>query len=163
MRSSFKSKIVVLDEAGLASTEQIHGLLSLSKELKFRLMMLGDVKQLGVVETGKLFHYLQEHGFNAVSMNSIKRQQNKELLKSVVLAESAVDSGLKDSKKLISKSFEVLGEKNILDLSKHNQSKVYSNEDFACALYDKWKELNCARRHSICYCSISSYATLSER
>lgn len=92
----YQQQAKFLDEAGLASTEQIHGLLTLSKELKFHLMMLGDVKQLGGVETGKPFHYLQEHGFNTVSMSTIKRQQNKELLKSVVLAESAVDAEMKN-------------------------------------------------------------------
>jgi hypothetical protein len=50
MKAEFRNKIVVLDEASLSATTQIHGLLKLANELDIRLALIGDEKQLRAAE-----------------------------------------------------------------------------------------------------------------
>ncbi len=83
MKSEMKDKIIVLDEASLASTNQINSLLKVVQKLESRLIMVGDVKQLDAVESGKPFEQLQRAGMKTVVMDEIIRQRDMEL-KSVV-------------------------------------------------------------------------------
>ena len=46
MQQEFKKITVFVDEASLVGTRQMHDLLKLSEILKFRVVLIGDTKQL---------------------------------------------------------------------------------------------------------------------
>ncbi len=79
MKREMKKTILVLDEASLASTNQINSLLKVVNKLDVRLVMVGDVKQLGAIEAGKPFYQLQKAGMKTVVMEQIIRQKDMEL------------------------------------------------------------------------------------
>tara|TARA_B100000965_G_scaffold406778_1_gene448483 strand:- start:35095 stop:36507 length:1413 start_codon:yes stop_codon:yes gene_type:complete len=56
-----KNSIFVLDEAGMASTKQMHGLLSLAKKTDSRVLLVGDTKQHSGVEAGDALAILEQH------------------------------------------------------------------------------------------------------
>ena len=74
MKDDLSNKLVILDEASLASSKEIRSLLTISKRLDFKVAMIGDAKQQHGVEAGKPFYYLQEHGMNTAIQRNIKRQ-----------------------------------------------------------------------------------------
>ncbi len=76
MRADLANTIVVVDEASLSSTGQINALLKLSIELDFRIVLVGDSKQLNAVEAGKPFEQLQNAGMQTAVMDDIIRQKN---------------------------------------------------------------------------------------
>jgi conjugative relaxase-like TrwC/TraI family protein len=82
MQSKFKKSIVFVDEASLVGTRQMHDLLNLSEILKFRVVLIGDTKQLGAVEAGKPFEQLLDV-VNSVKLDTILRQKDKEHIKAV--------------------------------------------------------------------------------
>jgi len=91
MESDFKNKLVILDEASMASTTQMHGLLKVANELNIRLVLVGDKKQLGAIEAGKPFAQLQKAGMKTAIMEEIKRQTNSVLRDAVYDCINAVD------------------------------------------------------------------------
>ena len=125
------AKLVILDEASLCSNMEVKKLLELSKKKDFRLLMLGDSKQQGGVEAGKPFVLLQKHGMRTAKMTEVKRQKNKELLNAVYAAQKAVDSRF--AKKHLEQSLNNV--KNVINIGEAK------NEDFALAVYKKFKEL----------------------
>ena len=92
MKAELANKVVVLDEASLASTKEVRRLGTLAKELQFRVVMIGDARQQGGVEVGKPFYYLQEHGMDTAIMRDVKRQEEARLLQAVYKAEKTVDN-----------------------------------------------------------------------
>lgn len=117
MRSDLRNAIVVLDEASLASTGQMHALAKLSNILQFRVIPIGDLKQLDAVEAGKPFYQLQKSGMKIAIMGDLIRQKNT-LLKSTVYDAingdiKAAMSKLKDNIIEPSKSFENLIDRRI--------------------------------------------------
>ena len=79
MAREFKDKIVVVDEASMISSHQMHHLLTISKELNFRLVLVGDKNQLPSVEAGIPFNLLQQNGMQTAQMTEIIRQNNNNL------------------------------------------------------------------------------------
>lgn len=79
MQQDFKNKIVIVDEASMISTTQMKNLLTISKELNFKLVLVGDRKQLDSVEAGVPFFELQRNGMALAEMREILRQKNSEL------------------------------------------------------------------------------------
>jgi conjugative relaxase-like TrwC/TraI family protein len=79
MQQDFKNKIVIVDEASMISTTQMKNLLTISKELNFKLVLVGDRKQLDSVEAGVPFFELQRNGMALAEMREILRQKNLEL------------------------------------------------------------------------------------
>ena len=140
MKRSFNHKIIVLDEASLTSTEQISGLITLSSKFNFKVVMLGDVKQLGSVEAGKPFYYLQEQGLSTVVMNNIMRQRDRSLLSSVYKAEMSVDKNRSEAASAIYASLKSIRRENIIDLSERIKDNGITNQDLATAVYQKWLE-----------------------
>ena len=79
MQQDFKNKIVVVDESSMISTTQMKNLLTIAKELNFKLILVGDRKQLDSVEAGVPFFELQRNGMTLVDMKEIFRQTNPNL------------------------------------------------------------------------------------
>ena len=77
MQSDFRNKVVVVDEASMISTNQMKDLLTISKELNFKLILLGDHQQLDSVEAGTPFYELQRSG----QMNAIKTAKMTEIIR----------------------------------------------------------------------------------
>lgn len=77
MTEDFKNTIVVVDEASLASTNQITALMKLSQELNFKVVYIGDTKQLNGVEAGKPFWIAQRAGIATAIMDETKRYTNE--------------------------------------------------------------------------------------
>lgn len=80
--------ILVIDEAGMASSKQIESLLKSAAQYESRVVLVGDTQQLKAVEAGRPFAQLQEHGMTTAGMSEIQRQKNPELKKAVELAAS---------------------------------------------------------------------------
>src|SRR5215510_1272896 len=70
------SRLVVLDEASLASTKHIHKLIRLL-EPDEKLVVVGDVRQHQAVEAGSPFQQLQEHGMTTAALTEIVRQPDE--------------------------------------------------------------------------------------
>jgi len=85
MRELFKNKIIVVDESSMISTNQMRNLLKIASELNFRLILVGDRRQLDSVEAGIPFYEMQRNGMIFADMKKIIRQKNPDL-KSAVYA-----------------------------------------------------------------------------
>lgn len=76
-----KNLIVILDEASLTSNKEMQKLLSVTEKLGARLVMVGDVKQMGAIEAGKPFYLMLAHGMKSACMTENVRFKNPETLK----------------------------------------------------------------------------------
>ena len=80
-------QVLIVDEAGMLSLQQMEALLSKSMALNNRLILVGDVKQLSAVEAGAPFRLLQERSELRVGViDENLRQQTPELKRAVDLA-----------------------------------------------------------------------------
>lgn len=141
LKAKYQKTLVVLDEASLASTSQVNKLLKLSNALGFRLVMVGDYRQLGAIPSGKPFYYLQSNGMNTCIMDEINRQENKQLLKNVYLAESAVGKKEKQAAKILGQIMENLKD-NVIDISKLKEtSKDPESINMETVVYKSWVSL----------------------
>ena len=85
VRERMKHTVLVVDEASLASTEQMRNLLTAATALRLpRVVLVGDEKQLDGVDAGKPFSQLRKAGMATAVMDDILRQQNRTLKKTVV-------------------------------------------------------------------------------
>lgn len=82
MQQEFKKSAVFVDEASLVGTRQMHDLLKLSEILKFRVVLIGDTKQLSAVEAGKPFEQMLEI-VKSVKLTKIIRQHAGEHIKAI--------------------------------------------------------------------------------
>lgn len=73
------SAIVVVDEAGMVGTRDMHGVLTRVEKAGARAVLVGDVGQLKAVSGGAPFEQLQSHGLSTVRVTEIVRQRNPEL------------------------------------------------------------------------------------
>jgi len=96
-QNTFKKSIVFVDEASLMGTRQLHDLLNLSEILKFRVVLIGDTKQIGAVEAGRPFEQLLKKTIKSVKLDTILRQRDKEHVKAV---SEAANSKILDSFKI---------------------------------------------------------------
>ncbi|MFN7476102.1 MAG: MobF family relaxase [Burkholderiales bacterium] len=78
--------LLVVDEAGMTSSSQMHQILTAAKESKCRVVLVGDTAQLGAVEAGKPFAQLQKNGMSTSLISKIQRQRNPDLKHAVELA-----------------------------------------------------------------------------
>ena len=76
-----KNLLIVLDEASLASNKEMYQLLTVTEKLGARLVLVGDVKQMGAIEAGKPFYLLLGHGMKSACMTENVRFKNPETLK----------------------------------------------------------------------------------
>jgi ATP-dependent exoDNAse (exonuclease V) alpha subunit len=67
----------------MASSKQMHGILTAAKEANCRVVLIGDTAQLAAVEAGKPFAQLQANGMATALVGQIQRQKNP-LLKQAV-------------------------------------------------------------------------------
>lgn len=72
-------KLVIVDEAGKLSAKDSHALLMRSHSEGFRLLLIGDPKQLSAVEAGSPFKALLENGMQTAVLNDFLRQKNSDL------------------------------------------------------------------------------------
>jgi conjugative relaxase-like TrwC/TraI family protein len=145
MRSDFQNKILILDEASLSSTTQIHELLKVVNELNIRLLLVGDKKQLGAVEAGKPFTQLQKAGMQAATMGDIQRQTNKVLRDIVYDAVNAVD--IKD-KYYIEKAIGKIGN-NLIEANVDMLAGIAANKWLALSAIERENTLITAPSHVI--------------
>jgi conjugative relaxase-like TrwC/TraI family protein len=75
--------LIVLDEAGLASTKQLYSLAKLVKQSRARLLLVGDSGQHSSVEAGDAFRMLLK--YSSIERTKIKQvmRQNKDAMKGV--------------------------------------------------------------------------------
>jgi len=78
--------LLIVDEAGMASTRQMHTILSEAAAAGCRVVLVGDTGQLQSVEAGKPFAQLQAHGMHTAAVSQIQRQKNPRLKHAVELA-----------------------------------------------------------------------------
>lgn len=85
-RGSLSKTVFIVDEASMLSSSQGHELIKRIESTQARLVFVGDKAQLPSVNNGRLFGLTQEYGIEAVVMNEIVRQKNKQALQSVIHA-----------------------------------------------------------------------------
>jgi ATP-dependent exoDNAse (exonuclease V) alpha subunit len=78
--------LLIIDEAGMVSTNQMLSILREATAAKCRVLLLGDVAQLQSVEAGRPFAQLQAAGMSTAFVIDILRQKNPELKAAVELA-----------------------------------------------------------------------------
>lgn len=76
---SDKPELIILDEASMASTHQMHDLMKRADKLNKRLMLVGDQQQLPSVENGSPYALLQSEGMATAKLKQIMRQKAKDL------------------------------------------------------------------------------------
>ena len=87
MSREARNTMIVVDEASLASTQQVRDLLKITDTLNYqRVVLVGDVKQLDAVDAGKPFHQLQDAGMTTAVMDEIMRQRDLNLKGAVIEA-----------------------------------------------------------------------------
>ena len=69
-------EVWVVDEASMLSARDAERLLALADNAKARLVLVGDVAQLGSVEAGRAFGQLQDAGMPTLVLDEIVRQSN---------------------------------------------------------------------------------------
>lgn len=76
-------KIWIVDEASMLSTEKMHKLVTAAEKRDARLIVVGDVRQLGSVEAGAVFRQLQQAGMATERLETIVRQTSDPMRQSV--------------------------------------------------------------------------------
>lgn len=79
MQERFRNTIVLVDESSMISTDQMKNLLTIASELKFKLILVGDRRQLDSVEAGIPFYEMLRNGMPFTDMREILRQKNDNL------------------------------------------------------------------------------------
>jgi len=126
-------QVWVVDEASMLSAKDMNKLLSAAEQKGAKVVLVGDVKQLGSVEAGAAFRQLQEHGMTTFKLDEVVRQTNSQLKGAVydaiegkaneALAKLAKDGGVKQ---ILGKSDERLAAmaKDYLSLSANDRAKT---------------------------------------
>ncbi len=78
-----QQEVILVDEAGMISTRSAQQLLEKAHELKSRVILIGDTKQLSAVSPGAPFKLLQEAGLPTATIDQNLRQRDP-FLKQVV-------------------------------------------------------------------------------
>ena len=82
-----REEILVIDEAGMLSTQQMVALIEKAQDLNSRLILVGDTKQLSAVQAGAPFRLLQERSqLQTVTIDENLRQVTPQLKEAVDLA-----------------------------------------------------------------------------
>lgn len=83
---SDKPQLWIVDEASMLSAKQTAALLDGAKAVGARVLLVGDVQQLGSVEAGAAFRQLQDAGMKTVVLDEIVRQTSEHAKESVYAA-----------------------------------------------------------------------------
>lgn len=78
-------QVWIVDEAGVASARQLRDLLRVADRRGARVILVGDVRQLGSIEAGRAFAQVQERALT-VKLEEIVRQRNETLREGVYAA-----------------------------------------------------------------------------
>ena len=81
-----ESTVIVIDEAGLVPTRQMHATLQIAERFDSRVVLSGDVQQLKAIEAGRPFAQLQANGMQTAIVDQIQRQRTPDLKPAVELA-----------------------------------------------------------------------------
>jgi len=76
----------IVDEASLLSSRDTAKLLDIAEKQDARVLLVGDVKQLGSVEAGTAFKQLQSEGMETAKLGEILRQTNSSTKEAVLAA-----------------------------------------------------------------------------
>jgi len=79
-----KNDIVVVDEAGMVSLRDMHGVLAAVEKAGARVVLVGDTAQLKAVEAGAPFRQLQKNGMHTQRMDEILRHTDDNLRDAVL-------------------------------------------------------------------------------
>lgn len=71
-----KHLLIILDEASMVSSRQANQLLNVLSNPNVRLVMIGDIKQLAAIESGKPFYQLIKASMKIARMEEIVRQKS---------------------------------------------------------------------------------------
>lgn len=74
-----KNSIIILDEAGMIGTRDMHKLITIAKAQNAKLILSGDVNQKKSISQGDIFGFMQEKGFKTVTLDEGNRQKSQEL------------------------------------------------------------------------------------
>jgi conjugative relaxase-like TrwC/TraI family protein len=81
------NEVLLIDEAGMVSSQQMERLIRKAKALESRLILVGDIKQLSAVESGAPFRLLQERSeLKTVAIEANVRQRVPHLFDAASLA-----------------------------------------------------------------------------
>lgn len=84
-------EVWIVDEASMVSAADMDRVLDLATRVQARVVLVGDVRQLGSVEAGRAFGQLQEAGMETMVLDQIVRQTNG-MTKEAVEATIACDA-----------------------------------------------------------------------
>ena len=119
--------VLVVDEASLASTEQMRGLLKAATAMRLPLVVLvGDEKQLDGVDAGKPFGHLMKAGMQTAVLDEILRQKDTKL-------KSAVKSTLEGETKA---AFKKLGD-NVKEIEREKLANEAAQRSVALSRGDR--------------------------
>lgn len=118
--------LLIVDEAGMASTRQMHTIMAASAEARCRVVLVGDTAQLQAVEAGKPFSQLQAAGMHTSLVSEIQRQKNATLKRAVELS---VDGHVGMAVELL--------EKDVLQISDANGRFERIADDYAALTVDE--------------------------
>lgn len=74
-----QQEVILVDEASMISTRSARQLLEKANELKSRVILIGDTKQLSAIDAGAPFKLLQEAGLPTAVIDQNLRQRDPEL------------------------------------------------------------------------------------
>jgi len=80
---SHANELWVVDESSMLSNHLMRDLLKAADRTEARVVLVGDIKQLGAVEAGKPFELLQRSGMDVREMKEILRQKDRDTLAAV--------------------------------------------------------------------------------
>ncbi len=101
LRKRAKNGVIILDEAGMASVQDLLRLQTTADALKARVILVGDSKQMPSVERGDALRLLEDHGLPTAELTEILRQRKNPTYLAIVekMAEGEAAEGLRMAKK----------------------------------------------------------------
>lgn len=151
MQEKFKDTVVLVDESSMISTTQMKNLLTISKELNFKLLLIGDRRQLDSVEAGVPFYELLRNGMAFTDMREIHRQKTENLKSAVYSvikrqmdkAFKQLDANIVETKDIVHTAVEHFmsnsPEKriNTIVLTPANETREKVNQEISKLLYEE--------------------------
>jgi len=96
-KAEYGGRLLVLDESSFASTRDVFELLILAEKLDFRLMVMGDNKQLNSVEAGRILYLLLGSNIRSIAMTENVRLQDAKAFKTLQhLYKNEIEAALKN-------------------------------------------------------------------
>lgn len=86
------NELWIVDEASMLSARDAEHVIARARDAEARLILVGDVRQLGSVGAGRAFAQLQEHGMATAILDQIVRQTNdrtREAVEAMLAGEAA--------------------------------------------------------------------------